>query len=121
MSTRDIAERIAKIKKPRKVDTAEGPLYVRGMNGTERVAYYAAINDPNATQSEQLSVNQRMVVSQLCNEDGSPAFPNTDEGRAEGLAIVMEWDIPTFVTPCVNEILTASGLKTDSVEEAEKK
>lgn len=121
MSVRDIAAAIAECRVAHKVETEKGALYVRGMNGAERVAYYAAINDPNASQDDQLSLNQRLIVSQLCNKDGSPAFPETKEGQAEGLAIVMKWDIPAFVTPCVDKILVASGLKTDSVEEAEKK
>lgn len=121
MSTRDIARLIAECVEAHEVETKKGSLYVRGMNGTERVKYYAAINDPNASQESQLSLNQRLIVTHLCNEDGSPAFPDTDEGRAEGLAIVMKWDIPAFVSPCIDKILVASGLKTESVEDAEKK
>lgn len=121
MSTTDIAELIAECREAHKVDTKKGPFFVRGMNGTERVAYYALINDPNASQADQLSVNQLLIVQQACREDGSPYWPDTDEGRARGLAIVMKWDIPAFVTPCVDKILVASGLKTDSVEESEKK
>jgi hypothetical protein len=121
MSTRDVAAAIAECREAHEVKTKKGSLYVRGMNGEERVAYYAAINNPDASQADQLSLNQRLVAAHLCEEDGAPAYPDTEEGRAKGLSIVMRWDIPTFVTPCVDKILAASGLKGDSVEEAEKK
>lgn len=121
MSTLDIVDAITECRVAHEVETRKGTLYVRGMNGTERVAYYAAINNPDASQEDQLTLNQRLIVAHLCNEDGSPRFPDTQEGHDEGLAKVMRWDIPAFVTPCVDKILVASGLKTDSVEEAEKK
>lgn len=113
MSVSEVAQRLASKRIARPVQTEEGTLYIRGLNGRERAEYFGGIN---AEGADRLILDQRLVAKVLCNADGSPAFDN----EADALEVVLQWDIDKFVKPAVTEILSASGLGVKSQEEAAK-
>jgi hypothetical protein len=116
MSVKEVALRLAKRKKVYPVQTDDGSLYVRGLNGVERNQYFESITN-GATDLEKLVANQRLIAAQLCNEDGTPVF----DDEKEGFETILQWDIASYVKPAVDEILRASGMKDDSPEQAAKK
>lgn len=116
MSVKDVAKRLSQKKRVYPVQTDEGTIYVRGLNGAERNEYFKLITD-GSTDMERLVANQRLLASQLCNEDGTAAFDSLDEA----FEAVLQWDISTYVKPAVDEILKVSGLSKESQEDAAKK
>jgi hypothetical protein len=115
-SAQEIAQRLAKRRKAYPLETEEGRIYVRSLNGLERAAYFRSITG-DGSDDEKLRADQRMLAGQLCDENGKPIFD--DENTA--LELVMQWDIVAYVKPAIETILKNSGLNVTAQAEAEKK
>ncbi len=114
MSAREVAERLRKLRTKEKLSTPEGDVFVRGLSGTERVAYFEAFAGKSGIDT--ISSNQYLVALGLCDETGDSLF----EKFEECLAVVMDW--PTdIVTEGAKIITRLSGLSAKSEDEAEKK
>lgn len=113
MSARDVAERLRGRKVIAAVQTKEGPIYVRGLNGRERVKYFEWLQQDSTSV---LLSDHRVLGLTLCEEDGSPVF--SDEESA--LQVLQEW-AHEDVTAAAKKALALSGIGKDATEDAGKK
>lgn len=114
MSSREVAERLRGRKVVAEIQTKEGPLYVRGINGRERVQYFAWLGGDGG--GNILMSDHRLLALALCEEDGAALF--TDEAAA--LEILQEWTHED-ITAAAKKVLSLSGLAKESAEDAAKK
>lgn len=114
MSARDVVERLRHRKVLSEVQTSEGTIWVRGINGRERVQYFEWMRGEDGISP--LFTDQRLLAAALCNEDGSPLFEN----EQSGLEVLQDWTHED-VTTAAKKVLSLSGLAKDSAEAAEKK
>jgi hypothetical protein len=114
VSARDVVERLRKRKVVAEIQTTEGTLYVRGINGRERVEYFSWIGGEGGGQI--LLSDHRLLAIALCEQDGSPLF--ADESIA--LDALQDWTHED-VTAAARKVLSLSGLAKDSAEDAGKK
>lgn len=114
MSSRAVAERLRGRKVVAEIQTKEGPLYVRGINGRERVEYFEWLGGDG--KGSVLLSDHRLLAVALCEEDGTPLFAD----EKEAIDILQEWSHED-VTAAAKKVLSLSGLAKDSAEAAEKK
>jgi hypothetical protein len=114
VSAKEVAERLRSRKVIAEIQTKEGALYVRGINGRERVEYFSWLG--GAGSGNILLSDHRLLAIALCEEDGSPIF--SDEASA--LEILQEWTHED-VSAAAKKVLSLSGLAKDSAEDAAKK
>jgi hypothetical protein len=114
VSAKDVAERLRNRRVLAEVQTKEGPLWVRGINGRERIQYFEWMGGDGGVSP--LLTDQRLLALALCEEDGTPLF--SDEKAA--LEILQEW-AHEDVTAAAKKVLSLSGLAKESAEEAAKK
>jgi hypothetical protein len=114
VSAREVADRLRGRKVIAEIQTKEGTLYVRGINGRERVMYFGWLGGEGG--GNVLLSDHRLLALALCEEDGTPLF--TDE--VAGLEVLQDWNHED-VTAAAKKVLSLSGLAKDSAEEAGKK
>lgn len=114
MSSRDVVERLRKRKVIAEVQTTEGTLWVRGINGRERVEYFQWLGGDSG--GHILLSDHRLLALALCEQDGTPLY--ADEAMA--LEALQEWTHED-VTAAAKKVLSLSGLSKDSAEDAAKK
>jgi hypothetical protein len=114
VSAREVAERLRGRKVIAEIQTKEGPLYVRGINGRERVQYFAWLGGDGG--GNILLSDHRLLALALCEEDGTPLFAD----EASALELLQEWTHED-VTAAAKKVLGLSGLSKDAQETAEKK
>lgn len=114
MSAREVAERLRARKVIAEIQTKEGTLYVRGINGKERVEYFGWLGGEGG--GNILLSDHRLLAIALCEEDGTRLY--ADEAAA--LEVLQDWTHED-ITAAAKKVLSLSGLSKDSAEEAAKK